>query len=82
MIKYDWAHIYVHDGLADVELGMLMKVMQKHKSATSFNELGEYVSTFSMPKGAPDLKHLFTSKANKLNTQKDPSRVQGQSFSL
>ena len=80
MIMYDWAHVYVHDGLADVELGMLMKVMQKHKSTTSFKELGEYVSTFSMPKGAPDLKHLFTSKANKLNTQKGSFSCTGSEF--
>ena len=25
LVMFDWAHLYVHDGLADVELGLCMK---------------------------------------------------------
>ena len=60
MLMFDAAHIYVHDGLADNELGAFMKVFHFNKSDTCFKELGEYVSSFTLPKSAPSLKHLFT----------------------
>ena len=32
MIMYDWAHLYVHEGLGDVEFGMCMKVFHSSRS--------------------------------------------------
>ena len=60
MIMYDWAHIYVHDGLADVELGLCMKVLQKYNVGTSYDELGTYLSAFTFPKSCTNVAHLFT----------------------
>ena len=80
MIMYDWAHIYVHDGLADVELGKLMKVMHKHKSLTSYKELGDYVSKFSRPKNAVEIKHLFTATASKNNYKNGSFNCTGSEF--
>ena len=69
MLMFDGAHIYVHDGLADNELGAFMKVFHSNQSATCYNELGAYVSSFTLPKSAPSLKHLFTTSANKNNAK-------------
>lgn len=32
-VMYDWPHIYVHGGLADVEMGLLMKKLAKRRSS-------------------------------------------------
>ena len=82
MMIFDAAHVYVHDGLADTELGQMMKVFFSNKCKTSFKELGEYVSTFTFPKNAPSLKHLFTASANKTVQRMAVSPAQDQSFSL
>ena len=42
MLMFDVAHVYVHDGLADSELGQRMKALFSNKLATSFKELREY----------------------------------------
>ena len=42
MLMFDAAHVYVHDGLADSELGQRMKAFFSNKLATSFKERGEY----------------------------------------
>ena len=65
MLMFDAAPVYVHDGLADTELGQKMKVFHSHRSPTSFKELGEYVDTFTFPKSAPSLKHLLSKSANR-----------------
>ena len=70
MLMYDGAHVYVHDGLADNEIGAFMKVFHSNKSNTTYQELGAYVSLFTLPKSAPSLKHLFTKSANKNNAKK------------
>ena len=60
VIMYDWSHMCVHDGAADVEFGLCMSFMQKDsKHGTSFAELGRYVQLFRHPKSAPGLTHLF-----------------------
>ena len=39
LIMYDWAHIYVHDGLGDVEFGLCLSFLQNGSEyATSFAE--------------------------------------------
>ena len=78
MIMYDWAHIYVHDGLGDVELGKLMKVLRKTPS--TYEELGDYVSRFSRPKNAVELKHLFTKTAIKNNYKNESFTCTGSEF--
>jgi hypothetical protein len=80
MIMYDWAHVMVHDGLADVELGMCMKVFYSNRSQTSFQELGEYVSTFTFPKAAPNPTRLFTASANLNNSKKGSFTCSGSEF--
>ena len=37
MIMLDWAHIYVHNGLADVELGLCMKKLVEQESEHIFS---------------------------------------------
>lgn len=63
MLMYDWAHIYVHDGLADVEFGYCMKWLQQTQS--TYTEFGRYVSQFTFPKSAPQVKHLFAEERYK-----------------
>jgi len=68
MVMFDGAHIFVHDGLADNEFGMMMKKFYSDKSqSASFNELAKYLEGFTFPKNAPSLKHLFTDSAVKNN---------------
>jgi hypothetical protein len=81
MIMLDWAHVYVHDGLADVELGLCMKKFVTSRSrTTSFRELGEYISTFTFPKGSPNPNHLFTESANANNSKKGSFSSSGSEF--
>ena len=80
MLMYDAAHVYVHDGLADVELGLMMKVFYSNKKQTSFKELGDYVATFTFPKGAPNLAHLFTASANRNNSKNASFSCTGSEF--
>ena len=80
MMMFDAARVYVHDGLADTELGQMMKVFHSNKCKTSFKELGEYVSTFTFPKNAPSLKHLFTASANKHNSKNGSFTCTGSEF--
>jgi hypothetical protein len=80
MIMFDAAHVYVHDGLADTELGKMVKVFYSNRKTTSFKELGEYVATFTFPKGAPSLAHLFTASANKNNSQSARFSCTGSEF--
>ena len=70
MVMYDWAHIYVHDGLLDNEVGACMKIFHSNRQPTSYTELGEYVSKFTFPKSAPDVSHLFKDSANRNNAAK------------
>ena len=57
IVMYDWAHCYVHDGLADNELGQCMKAVPKE--VASFEELGSYQAEFTFPKCQPNPNHLF-----------------------
>ena len=81
MTMFDWAHVYVHDGLADVEFGMLMKVFYSAKSrACSYQELATYVESFRFPKSAPNLGNLFTDSANVNNAKKGSFTSTGSQF--
>lgn len=76
----DWAHIYVHDGLADTEFGQVMKIMHSNRAQTSFAEVGEYISNHVFPKSAPGVKHLFSDAANTNNAKKGSFSCTGSEF--
>ena len=80
MLMFDWAHVFVHDGLCDNELGMCMKALHSRRSQTSYKELGEYISHFTFPKNAPDPTHLFTAAANANNSRKESFTCSGSEF--
>jgi hypothetical protein len=80
MLMFDGAHVYVHDGLADTELGQMMKAFHTHRSPTSFKELGEYVDSFTFPKNSPSLKHLFSASANRNNAKNGSFSCTGSEF--
>ena len=81
MMMLDWAHIYVHDGLADVEFGLALSALQKQsKHNTSFAECGQVVSQFELPKSAPTLGHLFQAEKNKNNFRKKTFSCTGSEF--
>jgi len=81
MIMYDWAHVYVHDGLADVEFGMIMKLFVSSRSdACTYRELRDYVKAFTFPKSAPDVIQLFTDTANANNAKKGGFSSSGSQF--
>ena len=81
IMMYDWAHIYVHDGLADVEFGLALSALQKHSNHnTSFAECGQVVSQFEFQKSAPKLGHLFTVDKNKNNYKKKSFSCTGSEF--
>jgi hypothetical protein len=81
LLMFDWAHLYVHDGLGDVEFGLCMHAMQKaSKYATGYGELGEYVKQFTFPKSAPGVGHLFADEKNKNNYSKKSFTCTGSEF--
>lgn len=81
MIMFDWAHIYVHDGLGDVEFGLAMSTLQKEsKYNTSFAECGQVVSQFELPKSTPKLDHLFHDDKNRNNYRKKSFTCTGSQF--
>jgi len=69
-IMFDWAHTYVCEGLADVEFGMCMKELHSKRTPSSLEECANYVGTFTFPKAAPDVGHLFSETNNKNNYRK------------
>ena len=77
IIMFDWAHVYVHDGLADVEFGLCMHALQKNsKCGTGYTELGNYVQQFTLPKSTPKVAHLFSEDKNHNNYNKKGLRQQ------
>ena len=78
MIMYDWAHCYVHDGLADNELGQFMKDVPL--DLASFEELGNYTDTFTFARCHPNPRHLFEPAANKNNRKKGSFSCTGSEF--
>ena len=69
-VMFDWAHIYVNDGVADDELGRCMKVLRSPRADSSYRELGDYIARFTLPKSAPSITRLFSESANKNNLRK------------
>lgn len=81
MVMFDWAHIYVHDGLGDVEYGLCMKSFFTLKSrACSYKEFKDYIATFTFPKSSPAVLQLFTDSANVNNSRKGSFSSSGSEF--
>jgi len=79
-IMFDWAHVYVNDGLADDELGRCMKILQTNRASSTFAELGQYVARFTLPKSSPSIVRLFSEAANKNNLKKGGFTCSGSEF--
>jgi len=64
-LVFDWAHVWVVNGLLDMEVGQCFgrfsQLTRPHP--VTYKELGRFVCRFSFPKSAPSVKHLFTDKA-------------------
>lgn len=65
-IMFDWAHVYVAGGIADVEFGVFMKHMSKHKSRgghgsadCTYQNLYEYLQLWKWPKSRGNPLHLL-----------------------
>ena len=80
MVMYDWAHVYVHDGLGDTELGACMKAFHKARTETTFAEIGEYMDGWTFPKRLPSVQHLFGTSANNNNLKKAGFTCLGSEF--
>ncbi len=77
---FDWAHVYVNDGLADEEFGRCMKALQQHRAASCYRELEQYVATFTLPKCSPSIIRLFSESASKNNLRKGGFTCSGSEF--
>jgi hypothetical protein len=80
MVMSDWCHTYICDGIADEELGSLMKAMQQIKSPTTFSELGSYVVGWKQAKQHATLDHLFSDAANRNNLKKSTFNCTASEF--
>ena len=81
MLMFDWAHVYVHDGLADHEFGLCMHALQKNtKFDTGYAEFGRYVKQLTLPKSAPNIEHLFTEDKNRNNHKNKSCSCTGSEF--
>ena len=80
IVMFDWAHVYVNDGLADLEFGKCMKVLHSHRTDSTYSELGQYIARFTLPKKAVSITRLFTDAANKNNLRKGGFICSGSEF--
>ena len=71
-IMYEWTHVTVSSGIADVEFGLFMKAMRDRRTDTTYDELAGYVKQWQCPKSNPSLDKLFT-KASQKNNLKNAS---------
>lgn len=77
---FDWAHVYVNDGLADDELGRCMKVLHTNRTASTYHELEQYIARFTLPKSSPSITRLFSESASKANLRKCGFTCSGSEF--
>ena len=70
-LMYDWAHVYVNDGLADTEMGQCMKVLHLSSVATTYAEVKSYASTFTFPKTRGSPLHVFDESTTRNNLKKE-----------
>jgi len=79
-VMFDWAHVYVWDGLADDEFGKCMKVVHSNRTSSSYAEFAEYVAKFTLPNSSPSINRLFSESANKNNLRKGGFTCSGSEF--
>jgi hypothetical protein len=71
MVMYDWVHVYICDGLADVELGVFMRKLRTFKSESTFGELATYIGRWRFPKRFGNIvANLFSEEKNRNNLAK------------
>ena len=70
LIMYDWAHVYVCDGLLEDELGQCMSAFRNARDRdTTYAELGRYAAGCTFP-GKRSVGHLFTEQKAANNYKK------------
>ena len=80
ILMWDWPHCYVCDGLADVEFGLFMKDMHKNRTSTSYHELENYVSGWTIPKSLPQVKKLLGEVPARNNLRKGSFTASASEF--
>ena len=70
-VMYDWAHVYVNDGIADIEMGQCMKALHLSMPRTSYTECGQYCDSFTFPKSRGSPTHVFNDASNRNNLKKE-----------
>ena len=68
---WDWAHLLLCDGLADVECGYFFKRLQRQASArSSMQEFADYVNEFTLPSVMGSVNYILSADRIRLNLQK------------
>jgi hypothetical protein len=67
VLMYDWAHIFLCEGLVDVEIGLFMKHMHVQRTSINFDDIAAYISGWRIPSSLPRIDRLFTPSAIKNN---------------
>ena len=67
VLMYDWAHIFLCEGIVDVEIGLFMKHMHVQRTSTNFDDVAAYISGWRIPSSLPRIDRLFTPSAIKNN---------------
>ena len=67
VVMYDHAHIYLCEGLADVEFGLFMKHMQVERTRTTYAEFSNYHAGWKAPQQLPNCDRLFTPETNRIH---------------
>ena len=76
---FDWAHVYVCNGLADSELGSFMKVMCRTRS--TYQEFAQYLMAWTLSRAWGNIKHLFSARSASYLLTKADSTVLRVNFS-
>ena len=69
-VMYDWAHIFLCDGLCDVEFGLFMKHMHEQRTTCTYDQAATYFAGWQNPKCLPAIQRLFTKNAAHNNLKK------------
>ncbi len=65
---FDWMHIYLVGGIMNWEIGWLMHHMKRNGSNLTYEALGDYMETWTMPKSAPPVDVFSPTAAKKHDT--------------
>ena len=70
-VMYDWARVYVNDGIADIEMGQCMKALHLSRPRTSYIVCGQCCDSFTFPKSRGSPTHVFNDASNRNNSKKE-----------